>query len=111
MHTNVDAEVASMCCEYALATEGLLATTANKKDPVSSIPELCISISASTTGTKEIEFYDLELSVLGIMRIINVPNCYQISSGCRFYLPISVILLTGQNRGHIFFDLEFRSRI
>jgi hypothetical protein len=38
MHTDVDAGVASVCCEDAQATEGLLATTANKKDPVSSIP-------------------------------------------------------------------------
>jgi len=36
----VDAGVASVCCEDAQATEGLLATTANKKDPVSSIPDL-----------------------------------------------------------------------
>ena len=40
MHKNVDAGVASMCREDAQPTEGSLATTANKKDPVSSIPDL-----------------------------------------------------------------------
>ena len=60
MHKNVDAGVASVCCEDAQATEGLLATTANKKDPVSSIPDLWIHTSASTIGTKETELYDLE---------------------------------------------------
>ena len=54
----MDAGVASVCCEDAQATEGLLATTANKKDPVSSIPHLYIRTAASTIGAKETELYD-----------------------------------------------------
>jgi hypothetical protein len=40
MHTDVDAGAASICCEDGQATGGPLATTPNKKNPVSSIPPL-----------------------------------------------------------------------